>query len=265
MFQIIQKSTNMKFFATYRDERNDFNSFFAKHKVVHVQQSDLKLADSYYRSLAKQCGFPLIYEENPATGEIDVNKWTEIKYEPENLENVYKSSNKSQPLHTDYGYFSFEIYAAFFYCVTQAEFGGATTFVDIDTIVDVIKSVNKNLFEQLQSTKIHFGRKHNPIAHNDDFILQRDALGWKVNWNYYRALEDTENQTLIEDFKSFLDHYIEKSGELTELKLEPGEGVFFQDRRVLHGRNSFVGNRQLNKGGIALHVPEEIIQMISQK
>lgn len=25
---------------------------------------------------------------------------------------------------------------------------------------------------------------------------------------------------------------------------------FFQDRRVLHGRNSFLGERQLNKGGI---------------
>ena len=85
----------------------------------------------------------------------------------------------------------------------------------------------------------------------------------KINWNYYRAIGDNENRSMIEDFKDFLDTYIEKSGELKELKLTPGEGVFFHDRRVLHGRNSFVGNRQLNKGGIALKIPEQVIQLIS--
>jgi len=123
--------------------------------------------------------------------------------------------------------------------------------------------VNPQLLYHIQNQKIHFGRKDNPLAHNDDFILQKDQLGWKINWNYYRALNDIKNKTLIEDFKDFLDNYIEKSGELKELKLKPGEGVFFQDRRVLHGRNSFVGNRQLNKGGIAVAVPEEVVQLIT--
>ncbi|EPB65792.1 hypothetical protein ANCCEY_15136, partial [Ancylostoma ceylanicum] len=106
----------------------------------------------------------------------------------------------------------------------EATFGGATTFIDIDTVAEVLHSVDKQLFERIQSQKIHFGRKDNPIAHNDDFILQKDAIGWKINWNYYRALGDTRNQTLIEDFKAFLDNYIEKSGEMKELKLLPGEG-----------------------------------------
>lgn len=252
----------MKYFTEYRYNELAFDSIFSNHKVVHILKNEEIEADTYYRNLAKQCGFPMIYEEDPITGAIDINKWTEIKYEPENSDNTYKSSNKAQPLHTDYGYFSFEIYAAFFYCVTQAEYGGATTFIDIDKVVSVLSSVNSSLFNHIQSQKIHFGRKDNPIAHNDDFILQKDAVGWKVNWNYYRALGDTKNQSLIEDFKDFLEAYIEKSGELTELKLQPGEGVFFQDRRVLHGRNSFVGDRQLNKGGIALHVPEQVLQLI---
>lgn len=254
----------MNFFTSFQHNQTDFSDVFRQHKVVHVLHNQSVDADTYFRSLSKECGVPLIYEEDPVTGEIDLNKWTEIKYEPEKSDNAYKSSNKSQPLHTDYGYFSFEIYAAFFYCVTQATFGGATTFIDIDTVADVLHSVDKQLFERIQSQKIHFGRKDNPIAHNDDFILQKDAIGWKINWNYYRALGDTRNQTLIEDFKAFLDNYIEKSGEMKELKLLPGEGVFFQDRRVLHGRNSFVGNRQLNKGGIALSVPEVIRQLITK-
>lgn len=252
----------MEFFTQFHEHQTGFSEVFKQHKVVHILQDQSIDSDHYFRSIAKECGFPLVYEEDPVTGKIDMNKWTEIKYEPEKSTDAYKSSNKSQPLHTDYGYFSFEIYAAFFYCVTQASFGGATTFIDIDTISEILSTVDKSLFDQVQRQKIHFGRKDNPIAHNDDFILQKDAVGWKINWNYYRALNDTHNKTLVEDFKAFLDHYIEKSGELKELKLLPGEGVFFQDRRVLHGRNSFVGNRQLNKGGIAREVPKEVLQFI---
>lgn len=253
----------MKFFTQFHPIHANFSEVFKQHKVIHVLENKDIETDAYFRALSKECGTPLIYEEDPVTGAIDMNKWTEIKYEPEKSNDTYKSSNKSQPLHTDYGYFSFEIYAAFFYCVTQAGFGGATTFIDVNTIVSVLESVNRQLLDHIQKQKIHFGRKDSPIAHNDDFILQKDELGWKINWNYYRALGDAQNKTLIEDFKVFLDHYIEKSGELTELKLTPGEGVFFQDRRVLHGRNSFVGSRQLNKGGIAKYLPEEIIQIIS--
>lgn len=255
----------MKFFTTYNPAGGlPFAQVFEQYKVVHVlaPQSDF---NSYYRKLASQCGISLIYEEDPVTGEIDVNKWTEIKYEPAKSEDAYKSSNKSQPLHTDYGYFSFEIYAAFFYCSQQAEFGGATTFIDADSVVAVLEKADPSLFERLQQTKIHFGRKSNPLAHNDDFILAKDRLGWKINWNYYRALNDIQNQVLIEDFKNFLDTCIEKSGELKELKLQVGEGVFFQDRRVLHGRNSFIGNRQLNKGGIAKEVPVIVTQLLSVK
>jgi alpha-ketoglutarate-dependent taurine dioxygenase len=254
----------MNFFSQYNISQNNFPEIFKNTKVLHVLGQDQIGTESYFRQLSAQCGAPLIYEEDPITGKIDINKWTEIKYEPEKSNDSYKSSNKSQPLHTDYGYFSFEIYAAFFYCVAQAEFGGATTFIDINKVVEVLKPINSSLFNSIQSQKIHFGRKDNPIANNDDYILQKDALGWKINWNYYRALGDVNNQALVEDFKDFLDTYIEKSGELTELKLEPGEGVFFQDRRVLHGRNSFVGNRQLNKGGIAKEVPDYVVKLISE-
>lgn len=253
----------MTFFTIYHQtSKQPFHSLFEQHKVVHVLAPNEDL-DSYYRNLAKDCGIPLVYEEDPVSGEINMNKWTEIKYEPEKASDSYKSSNKSQPLHTDYGYFSFEIYAAFFYCVTQAKFGGATTFIDADIIVEILKNEAPALFEHLQKTKIHFGRKNNPLAHNDDFVFSKDALGWKINWNYYRALGDEQNKALVEDFKDFLDTYIEKSCELKELRLQEGEGVFFQDRRVLHGRNSFVGDRQLNKGGIAKEVPPIITQLLS--
>lgn len=255
----------MRFFTNFnRDSKEKFNFLFEKTKVIHVEADYEEKEENYFKKLADSCGITLIYEEDPITGEIRMNHWTEIKFDPEKIHDTYKHSNKSQPLHTDYGYFSFEIYAAFFYCVDQAKFGGATTFIDVDTIVDILNEVNKPLLKTLQTQKITFGRNDNPLANNVDYILQKDELGWKINWNYYRALNDKANKSIVEDFKGFLDHYLEKSGELKELKLKPREGVFFQDRRVLHGRNSFLGQRQLNKGGIAKEIPDFVKQLLSK-
>ncbi|MGE0636381.1 MAG: TauD/TfdA family dioxygenase [Bacteroidia bacterium] len=255
----------MKFFASFNKDESEFSDVFKQYKVVQILLRDNQVVntETYFRKLAEQCGIPLVYEEDPVSGAINLNKWTEIKYDPQRSADTYKHSNTSQPLHTDYGYFSFEIYSSFFYCVAQSEFGGATTFIDVDAVANLLKTVNNSLFERVQKHKIHFGRKDNPIANNDDFILSKDKSGWKINWNYYRALGDTQNKTLIEDFKNFLDVHIEKSGELKEIKLQPGEGIFFHDRRVLHGRNSFFGNRQLNKGAIAEELPEGIINLIA--
>lgn len=257
----------MVFFREAGPEKIDgFGKLFADTKVLHVRHplADVDELGAYYVSLAGECGMPLVYEEDPVTGEIHFNKWTEIRYRPESLRETYKHSNRSQPLHTDYGYFSFEMFASFFYCVTQAEFGGATTFIDADTVVSVLQAADPVLLADLGKQKIRFGRKNNPIGYNEDYILAKDSLGWRINWNYYRALEDTEHAELVERFKHFVDTQLEKSGELKEVKLQPGEAVFFQDRRVLHGRNSFLGDRQLNKGAIAESVPAPILAKFSR-
>ncbi len=256
----------MNFFAVFNTatSKENFKSVFENNKVVHVQHKfSNESKPDFYRELAQTAGIPLIYEEDPVTGQIHVNKWTEIKYVREKSGDTYKHSNKSQPLHTDYGYFAFEIYSAFFYCSAQAQFGGATTFIDADKIVDILQWEDKSLLIELQERKIKFGRQGNLIAHNEDYILKKDNIGWKINWNYYRALNDAENKDLVEKFHSFLNNSVEKSGELLELKLNVDEAVFFHDRRVLHGRNSFVGERQLNKGGIAKELPREILQLIA--
>lgn len=256
----------MNFYAEYKatQGKETFIELFNNSKVVRIisGMNDVADYDQYFKELANLLGSPLIYEEDPVTGKILPNKWTEIKYQKENQYEAYKHSNKYQPLHTDYGYYSFEIYTSFFYCVHQAGFGGATTFIDVDNVVHLIKKVDPLLFENLLNTPIHFGRKDNPLTNFTDYILSKDDIGWRINWNYYRALTDIKNEKLIHQFKDFLDTYIEKSGELLPIKLNPGEGVFFKDRRVLHGRNSFLGQRQLNKGGIALNIPQEVYQYI---
>lgn len=255
----------MKFFDTFQGDIVDFDSFFQSRKVVHVLKNNTGLdTDTYYRKLASECGIPLIHDEDPVTGELKIGQWSVIKYDP-SKDSTYKYSNTAHPLHIDYSYFSFDIYAAFIFCVQQAEFGGATHFIDVDVVVQILESINKPLLDKLQNTLIKFGRGSNLIATKEDYILQKDSLSWKINWNYYRAKSDIKNINLIEDFKYFLDTYIQKSGELKEIKLKAGEAVFFHDKRVLHGRNSFIGTRHLNKGGIANSIPDAVKQLIEKK
>ncbi len=54
---------------------------------------------------------------------------------------------------------------------------------------------------------------------------------------------------MCEEFHKFLETKIVAGGLLTEVYLKPGEAALFQDDRILHGRNSFYGNRTLIKGG----------------
>jgi len=244
-----------------------FATSFQNTKVVHVVPKTKHKSDSldkFYLDLAQQVGVPLIYEEDPVSGEIKPNQWTEIKFDQTKVNESYKHSNKYQPLHTDYGYFSFEIYCSFFYCKEQADFGGATTFFDSRKLTELLYQHQATLYEGLLNRKIQFDRGNNPLVSNDDFVLQKEEDDWKVNWNYYRAQKDTENSEMVNNFKKFLDEYIEKSGELLEIKLQPGEGVFFHDRLLLHGRNSFFGHRHLNKGGVARSIPDEVQKALKE-
>jgi alpha-ketoglutarate-dependent taurine dioxygenase len=39
-------------------------------------------------------------------------------------------------------------------------------------------------------------------------------------------------------------------GVLTNINLKKGDAVFFNDELILHGRNAFIGDRWLKKGGL---------------
>lgn len=246
----------MEFFRTFDPQKDDFGTVVKNTKVLHVPSSLNGSTDlgQFYQQLAAKAGYPLICEEDPLTGKLSWGSWTEIKYEKG--VNTYKSSNTHQPLHTDYGYFSLTLDWSFFYCLEQAVFGGATTFIDVDTLVEMLGALDPVLLQKLVSVELSNGRSGNQFASKKDTVLKKDTSGeWLINWNYYRAKNDSENAELVESFRHFLETYVERSGELLQLKLKPGEGVFFQDRRVLHGRNSFVGTRHLNKGAICLTDP----------
>jgi hypothetical protein len=62
-----------------------------------------------------------------------------------------------------------------------------------------------------------------------------------------------ENKEIIEEFDIFLQK-ITHSSLMTEIKLERGDALIFDDSRFLHGRRSIIGSRHYLKCGINFEI-----------
>lgn len=248
----------MKFFKQLTVEKNhqvnDFKNILENTKVLYLKKEQTEEDGNYYAQLARQAGFITTFEEDTETGLLR-EEWLQIKYIPELSEKTYKHSNKFQPLHTDYCNFSIIVEISFFYCLQQAEFGGATYFIDAKAVADLMKKYAPSLYKTITTETIRYNKGEDEFSFREDKILKIDENGeYLISWNYYRIQKtDEKSVKLGNEFKSFLDTYVENSGEQIYVKLMPGDAIFFHDTKILHGRCSFLGERHLNKGGIIMN------------
>ncbi len=227
-----------------------------QYKVVVLRNYDIdEEPQTFFNKFSDGLGHIIDMDEDLQTGAPTGNRWIDITYDPE-IPDRYRSAPVAQPLHTDYSYIAPNDIVQFFYCVSQAEYGGATTFIDLDFLVKLLSiSGNEELLNRLQSVPVTFekgGRtKTRPI-------LIKDEGEWNINWNYFCLSPNSseDEKQLVQDFHKFLETRIVPSGLLTELLLHKNDVVFFSDYRVLHGRNAYFaiykGQRSLNKGSILL-------------
>jgi alpha-ketoglutarate-dependent taurine dioxygenase len=170
-------------------------------------------------------------------GEKTGERWLEIRYDPA-VANAYRYSRNAQPLHTDGSYLGNAPDVMFFYCVRQAAAGGATTFIDSQDLIDLVGREDAGLFRALRETPVKFSKAGDEKTRP---ILGEDAFGPQLTWNYYcmDPNERPEVKDLVERFHSFLEGRIVGEERTMPIRLRPGEAVFFQDERLLHGRNAF--------------------------
>lgn len=221
-----------------------------EYKIVHLvgvpEGIDYKQC---YSELVDKLGHIVNVDEDIQTGSAKTQeRWTDVRYDKENAF-TFRHSNTRQPLHTDAAYTDFDLDVNFFFCVEQAEVGGATTFFDSDDLCYILEKYERALFDQLKAVEVRFGKGDNQYKQRK--IIDSDERGVRLNWNYFRVLPDNPKDVLnmCEAFHKVLEDKIVAGGLLTGVTLKPGEAVFFQDDRILHGRNSFYGNRTLIKGG----------------
>lgn len=220
--------------------------------------------DDFYRKLASEVGLLVDKEEDPYTGQL-VSGWNVIEYRPELNNTSYKYSNTRQPLHTDYGFISLNLDMTFFYCEQQAEYGGATHFLNTELLIHLLQTYEPDLYKSLTTEQVMFGRPGNKVGSRTDKIISQDATGILLNWNYYRVSKENSAEVLemTERFHQFLEKRIVDAGLLDQVTLQKNEAVFFHDKRILHGRNSFFGPRKLMKAAIVLENTEAAQKMLS--
>jgi alpha-ketoglutarate-dependent taurine dioxygenase len=207
----------------------------------------------FYDRLADEMGQWVPMDEDLETEEKTGAKWIEIKYDPQ-FPNSYRHSAGRQPLHTDGSYESQAPEVSFFYCIKTAPSGGATTFVDSAELQRTLELYSNDLFRRCHEVQVTFAKGQDSKVKP---IITADAKGTVLTWNYFRVLETSPETTeLRRDFHHFLESKVVEGGLCTGCQLKPGEAVFFNDERLLHGRNAFVannvGDRHLLKGGLRL-------------
>lgn len=165
--------------------------------------------------------------------------WTDVRFDPQHRES-FRFDNGAQPLHTDGAYCANGFpETAFFYCERQARAGGHSLFADVEVVADVLQSIDPELYRALRSTPVQFSKYDEPGRFEP--ILTRDERGARIHWNYYRIApgQSAETVAMCERFRAFVERDVARAGAAIRFRLEPGDAVFFQDDRVLHGRESF--------------------------
>jgi alpha-ketoglutarate-dependent taurine dioxygenase len=232
------------------DFSEKFKETLKQYKLVHLTGVPNNVNyKEFYADLVDKLGEILNVDEDINTGNAkSQERWTDVRYDKEKAF-TFRHANSRQPLHTDAAYVNFDLEVNFFFCVENAEIGGATTFIDSDDLCYILGKYEPALFEKLKTLEVSFGKGQDQRKRRK--IIDRDKRGVKLNWNYFRVMPDNPKEVLemCEEFHKVLENKIVAGGLLTAVYLKPGEAALFQDDRILHGRNSFYGNRTLIKGG----------------
>jgi alpha-ketoglutarate-dependent taurine dioxygenase len=258
----------MNYLKTLKFNPNDEIDFIAEkvkseineNKVLHIstqiKQDESKLRN-VFDNITNYLGASLDIAEDYKTGNKTGNKWMEIRYDHDIPDmDAYRHSKNAQPLHTDESYMSNSSEIMVMYCVKKAPRGGETVFINSDSLIKILKEKNIELFNKVISHDIRFSKSTNQRIEK---IIDLSGTDIKLNWNYYCVAKDESSisKKIADDFHSFLQEHIVNSAYISSVDLEEGDGVFWWDNMVLHGRNSFeahkTNDRFLWKSGIKIN------------
>ncbi len=222
--------------------------------VKHLALPEGIDSKKYYRYLSENSGNFVKRDENYLNGDQGMNQedWMDIRFDSVRQKESFRYSATRQPIHTDGAYLSYEFDISFFFCMLPAQFGGATTFIDGPILVDLLRRFEPSLLTDLEQQLVIFDKGEQQIK--KQFVIRYDKFGPLLNWNSFRISDKNSNEVLVMclRFADFCEKKIFETGLLTPIQLKTSEAVFFHDARVLHGRNAFIGDRCLIKGGISL-------------
>lgn len=246
-------------YKNFTNAASELKNSIPEYVLIHLANFTFDVSSKqFYESVSDMMGEVQPIDEDKKTGEQTGERWIDITFDPAEP-NKYRSSKTRQPYHTDDSYIEVkgaEGRVTFFYCESQADNGGATTFLNSDVILDSIKLDGEfQLLEDIRKIPVKFSKGGIEKVRT---ILNEDETGkiWTWNWHCVDNKNTPEALDTARRFHEFLENRMLMSGLADSVLLKPGEAVFFHDHRLLHGRNAFFtkefGGRKLIKGAFVL-------------
>ncbi len=200
---------------------------------------------SFYDGLVQALGTPIDIAEDYLQGGAQTgDRWMEVRFLADVDDNVaYRYSRNGQPLHTDESYIQDPCDVMAFYCVNRAAKGGETLFVDGLQLIEKMQQASPDLLDELYATPVSYAKANN--RRRREILRLGDDGSVELNYNYYCIADDASagERSLNQRFFDFLQTQVHGTYLETEIGLNPGEGVLWWDRLVLHGRRPFFAEK----------------------
>ena len=237
-----------------------FNKDFAKsiidewmieeNKVFHLTSNiqKEKIRD-FYEKIGNLIGNYKLLSEDVNLGNRSKQKankiWMEVRYDS-NINDAYRHSANPQPLHTDGSYNSNFPNATIMCCLSNTAQGGETIFLDLKVLVDILKQDDPQLLEFLFTEDILHERTGYT---NKKKILDIENKKLKINFNYFCVSKKNSKKSLqnVEKFFNFINTSQKIKENISQIKLNVGDAVFWKDAEILHGRNGFVPKKDSDR------------------
>ncbi len=133
------------------------------------------------------------------------------------------------------------------FCVHNAKKGGTNLFLSAYTIHNRILQERKDLLDIFYE-KFYFDKRgefkdgESPTVFQPIFELKNKKLFFRYLRNYIDAGHDIQNQPLSQpqkDALAYLDNLMRRDEMIMRYDLKPGDMVFSDNHRIIHGRSPF--------------------------
>ncbi len=214
---------------------------FLIYHIHNVPETDYV---TLYENLADELG--VIEECRPVNDKTKtISKSRDIKPNPD-LYHFY-AANTRQPLHTDYAYFPIDKSPdwVLMYCLKPSQLGGTTRFLSSKSLIEIMNRYDPDLLDKLS---VDVTWKY--VGEDGDVIHKKPIMeGENINWNYWQIKSDLNDKLIMdirESFFKFLENAIVDGSIYDFSKVwTRGDLIIWNDKKILHGRDSFLGDRWL--------------------
>ena len=159
--------------------------------------------------------------------------------------------------HTDTTYYGQSAGLQLFHCLKQSETGGESLLVDGYRAAQILRTEHLDSYRILSRTPVPSHSAGDPnyfFQVTSKPVLCHDLVGTgeliQVRWNNddRSAMNEFPHEHGVDGFYEAIrrwDEILRRKDSEYWFQLVPGRAVIFDNWRVLHGRNSFVGERRL--------------------